>query len=50
MFRAVALVVKLTGLIFNLRPLAIGEQQNITGIRDRWLSGDGPFRQGFTQG
>ena len=28
---------KLTGLIFNLRPLAISEQQNITGIRDRRL-------------
>ncbi|SWL04909.1 Uncharacterised protein [Klebsiella pneumoniae] len=44
MFRTVALVVKLTCFILNLRPLAISEQKNITRSRDRWLDSDGPFR------
>ena len=50
MFGAVDLVVNLTGPVFNLRPLTISEQRNITRIGDQWLSGDSPFRQRFTQG
>ena len=49
MFRAVGLVVKLPAFIFNLYPLTIREQQNVTSISNRRLNGNSPFRQGFTQ-